>query len=390
MAKRAQPLGAGGRLGIAVAASIPLLVAATTVAVIAKAEGSRGLTAADWVAIRFTVWQAAISAAISVALAIPVARALARRRFPGRGILITLLGAPFLLPVIVAIFGLLAVFGRNGVLNGLIVSLGFDPFSIYGAHGVVLAHVFFNLPLATRLILQGWQGIPSERLRLAATLNMGSAAIARHLELPMLARVVPGALLIIFVICTTSFAVALTLGGGPRATTVELAIYQALRFEFDLSRAAYLAVIQLAITGVAALVALKFTTAPGFGSGFDRGVRRWDAQSPGKRVADFVVIGIAALFLLLPVASVLYEGLPRIAYLPEAVWIATLRSLLVALASTVLVVISALAMAIAATRVGPRGRYIEGAGLLAIAASPLVLGTGLFILLFPVIDPSRL
>ncbi len=390
MVERAQPLGVGGRLGIAVAATIPLLIAATSVAVIATAEGGRGLSAADWAAIRFTVWQAAVSAAISVALAIPVARALARRRFPGRGILITLLGAPFLLPVIVAIFGLLAVFGRNGVLNGLLAYFGFEPLSIYGAHGVVLAHVFFNLPLATRLILQGWQGIPAERLRLAATLNMGSAAIARHLELPMLARVVPGALLIIFVICTTSFAVALTLGGGPRATTVELAIYQALRFEFDLSRAAYLAVIQLAITGVAALVALKFTTAPGFGSGFDRGVRRWDVQSRSKLLLDFTMIGFTALFLLLPVAAVLLEGLPRIVGLPESVWISALRSLLVALASTVLVVVSAVAMAIAATRVGPKGRYIEGAGLLAIAASPLVLGTGLFILIFPLIDPSRL
>ena len=43
---------------------------------------------------------------------------------------------------------------------------------------------------------------------------------------------------VIFVICLTSFAVALTLGGGPRATTIELAIYQAFRFEFDLARAA--------------------------------------------------------------------------------------------------------------------------------------------------------
>ena len=33
----------------------------------------------------------------------------------------------------------------------------------------------------------------------------------------------------IFVICLSSFAVALTLGGGPRATTLELAIYQAMR-----------------------------------------------------------------------------------------------------------------------------------------------------------------
>ncbi|MGI9390408.1 MAG: thiamine/thiamine pyrophosphate ABC transporter permease ThiP, partial [Boseongicola sp.] len=337
MVRRTQPLGTGGRLGIAVAAAVPLLVAATSIAVIAAADGGRGFTAADWTAIRFTIWQAALSAGISVALAVPVARALARRRFPGRGILITLLGAPFLLPVIVAIFGLLAVFGRNGIVNDLLTALGHAPVSIYGAHGVILAHVFFNLPLATRLILQGWQSIPGERLRLAATLGMGPAAIARHLELPMLTRVVPGALLIIFVICTTSFAVALTLGGGPRATTVELAIYQALRFEFDLSRAAFLSVVQLGITGVAAFVALKFATAPRFGPGLDRVVRRWDVQGLGVRLLDLATIVVAALFLLLPVALVLLGGLPRVAGLPESAWISTLRYLAIALASTALI-----------------------------------------------------
>ena len=51
---------------------------------------------------------------VSTLLAIPVARALARRRFPGRGALITLMGAPFLLPAVVAVLGLLAVFGRAG------------------------------------------------------------------------------------------------------------------------------------------------------------------------------------------------------------------------------------------------------------------------------------
>jgi thiamine transport system permease protein len=44
----------------------------------------------------------------------------------------------------------------------------------------------------------------------------------------MLRAVLPGAVLLVFLLCMTSFAVALTLGGGPRATTVELAIYQAL------------------------------------------------------------------------------------------------------------------------------------------------------------------
>lgn len=388
MADRAQPLSFGPMAGVAAAVAIPMLIFVTAGAVFLRAEPGQGLSPADWAAVRFTLWQAFLSSLISCALAIPVARALSRRRFPGRQLLITLLGAPFLLPVIVAVFGLLAIFGREGLVNTTLVGLGFEPVSIFGLHGVVLAHVFFNLPLATRLILQGWQEIPGERFRLAATLGMDSGAVQKHLERPMLIRVLPGAALVIFVICTTSFAVALTLGGGPKATTVELAIYQALRFEFDLSRAAFLSMIQLGITVIAAAVLLRVGLSAGFGAGMDRPARRWDANGFWLRGIDCLTILVAALFLLLPLSAVFWRGLPSILELPASVWEAALRSFLVALASTVIVVVLSLVMAIAAAR--PRGTWIEGAGLLAISASPLVVGTGLFILIFPVARPETL
>ena len=106
--------------------------------------------------------------------------------FAGRGALITLLGAPFLLPVVVAVLGLLAVFGRGGLVNAALAALGLPRLSIYGLHGVVLAHVFFNLPLATRMLLHGWQAIPAERFRLARSLGFGPREVFRHLEAPML------------------------------------------------------------------------------------------------------------------------------------------------------------------------------------------------------------
>ena len=192
MARRAQPLTVGAWAGIGVAVLVVALILVPGAAVLWVAEPGRGLGPADWAALRFTLWQAALSALLSVALAVPVARALARRTFPGRGALITLLGAPFLLPTIVAIFGLVAIFGRSGLVNDALAALGLPRVSIYGPHGVVLAHVFYNLPLATRLILQGWQDIPVERFRLAATLGMNAAAVNRHLEWPMLGKVLPG------------------------------------------------------------------------------------------------------------------------------------------------------------------------------------------------------
>jgi thiamine transport system permease protein len=308
---------------------------------------------------------------------------------PGGAVLILLMGAPFLLPVIVAVLGLLAVFGRAGVVNGALGALGLPPVSIYGLHGVVLAHVFFNLPLAVRMILHGWQGIPGRAFPAGAALGLGPVQVFRHLEVPMLRAVVPGALVAVFLICLTSFAVALTLGGGPRATTVELAIYQALRFEFDLGRAALLAAVQFALCGAVVLAAGALTLPGGFGAGLDRPLQRWDAGGPLARALDTLAIGAAALFLLLPLGLIVARGLPGLADLPGGVWAAAARSLGVALVSTALCMGAALALAIAVTR-SHRGRWLETAGMLPLAASSLVLGTGLFLVIHPLIAPERL
>jgi len=359
-----------------VAAGLVLGLTLGTLAAVAWRAGfALSLGPADLSAIWFTTWQAALSAALSVALAVPVARALARRRFPGRGALVTLLGAPFILPVIVAVIGLIGVFGRGGILNDALALVGVGPVSVYGWHGVVLAHVFFNLPLAVRLILQGWLSIPAERFRLAASLG---APVGRLLEWPMLRAVAPGAFAVIFLICLTSFAVALTLGGGPRATTVELAIYQAVRFEFDLGRAAVLAMVQFGLCAAAALMVRAAGAPDALGAGLDRVVERFES---GGRMRDAVAVALAALFLMAPLAMIVARGAPGLLDLPEGLWGAALRSIAVALSATALTLAMALALAL---RGGALARL---AMLLPLAASSLVMGTGLFVLLYPVVAP---
>lgn len=377
------------RLGPAVAVVIGALVALPIAVVWLHAGSGGAFGQQDWTALRFTVTQAAASAAISVALAVPLARALWRRRFPGRRLLILLMGAPFILPVIVAVFGLLAVFGRSGMMNGLLGLLGVKPVSVYGFWGVVLAHVFFNLPFVTRLVLQGWAAIPVERFRLAASLGMRARAVGRFLERPMLREVLPGAGLAVFLICMTSFAVALTMGGGPKATTIELAIYQAFRFDFDLGRAASLAAVQVVLCMSVAAVTLRFAVQAGFGAGFDRGPFVVEAGSLAQRLSDSVLIVLAALFLILPIGVVVADGLPQVPGLPVAVWAAAGRSVVVAGVATILCLFAALPLALALP--GRRwGRLIETMGMLPMASSSVVFGTGVFLMLRGVVSPAAL
>ena len=370
---------------LSVAGLLAVLILGTALAV-ALNGGAAGLTAGDWAAVRFSLTQAALSALFSSLLAVPVARAIARRRFPGRGGLVTLTGAPFLLPVIVAVLGLLAIFGRAGLVNRGLEVLGLPGMTIYGLHGVVIAHVFLNLPLVVRMLLLGWAAIPAERFRLAASLDFGAGAVFRHLEAPMLRAVLPGAALTVFVICLSSFAVTLMLGGGPRATSVELAIYQALRFDFDPPRAAALSAVQFALCAGAVLLAGLVARPAGFGGGLDRGEA---IPAPGgwHRLADAIVIALAALLLALPIGAVVAGGIGGLADLPGSVMPALLRSVAVALASASLSVTAALVLALAAAR-GQRG--MELAATLPLAASALVIGTGLFLLLRPWLAPEAL
>jgi thiamine transport system permease protein len=392
--------------GVVLAAvGVPILV------VLWHAGGAVAPDAADLAAVRFTLLQAGLSALISVTLAVPVARALARRLFPGRGLLVALFGAPFILPTVVAAGAVVAVFGRTGAVNSALRAAGLPEFPVYGPQGVVLAHVFLNLPLAVRMILQGWADIPPERFRLAESLSFTPRGVFRHLEAPMLRAVVPGAFLAIFLVCLTSFAIALILGGGPRATTVELAIYQAFRFDFDLGRAAMLAAVQMGLSGVVALVALRVAIPAGMGAGSGRVVAVRAPGGPGRAVLDAAVIAAAAGFLLLPLGTVLAAGVPHLAGLPPSVWAAAGRSLVVALAATGVALALSLPMVLGAARMAARqssvgqssvgqssvgqssvgqARGIEAAGMLAMVASPLVTGTGIFLLLRAVADPVAL
>jgi hypothetical protein len=68
----------------------------------------------------------------------------------------------------------LDVWGRNGLVSLDLQALGFDVrLDVFGLQGVLLAHVFFNLPLAARLMLTHLERQPATTFRLADQLGLG-------------------------------------------------------------------------------------------------------------------------------------------------------------------------------------------------------------------------
>src|SRR5690606_22086794 len=230
-----------------------VFVGAATAVLLAHAGGGSGAPLLDAYigrVARFTLMQAALSTLLSVLLAIPVARALARQRtFPGRVWIVRLSVVPLGLPALVAALGVVGIWGRQGVVNDLLRLAGLEsPVSVYGLAGILIAHVFFNLPLAARFMLAALDRIPPEYWLSSANLGMGGGAVFRLIEWPVIRRILPGIAGLVFMLCVASFTVVLTLGGGPAATTIEVAIYQALRFDFDPERAVLLSGLQIAVT----------------------------------------------------------------------------------------------------------------------------------------------
>lgn len=383
-------------LGGGIALALVLALTLGALAVVALRGGEAGsLTIPDNRALVFTLKQASLSAALSVLLAIPLARALARRRFWGRDTLTSLLGAPFLLPVIVAILGVIAVWGRSGWVSDGMQSAGLGQLNVYGLPGVLIAHVFFNLPLAARLILQGFADLPPERWRVAAQLGVEGKALFRLLEWPAIRASAPGAFALVFLVCATSFAVALSLGGGPRATTLELAIYEAASYDFDLGRAALLAGLQFAVCAFAALLAFAVSAPVASSPGALTVIERWDGRSRAARIGDAAIIVTVCLFLGAPMLAIVLRGVAGLNDLGGPVWAAAGRSLFVAAIATALTLALSLGLGALIVALQTRGsqvaaRLADLVGLLPIAASPFVIGIALVIVLLPVADPFAL
>ncbi len=226
-----------------------------------------------------------------------------------------------------------------GLAGSLFHALGWQwDFSPYGLQGILLAHVFFNMPMATRLLLQALESIPGEQRQIAAQLGMRGYAFFRLVEWPWMRRHIPAVAALIFMLCFASFATVLSLGGGPKATTIELAIYQALSFDYDPARAAMLALIQMLCCLALVLLSQRLSKAVAIGVSHVRGWRDPDDRLH-SRLSDGLLIGAALLLLLPPLLAVIVDGINRnmLNVLAQpALWQALSTSLRIAIAAGLL------------------------------------------------------
>ncbi|PWQ98321.1 ABC transporter permease subunit [Leucothrix arctica] len=254
-----------------------------------------------WSILSFSLKQAGLSALLSVVLAWPIARALYYSNWlPFRSSFLSLCLLCFVLPTLVLITGLVVLLGRSGFVTYLLS----DDWNLYGLHGILIAHIYLNMPFAIRVLFQQMTNIPGTSLKLATQLKLSGWQRLRWVEWPALKGSFLRLFSFIAVLCFNSFAVVLALGGGPQATTLEVAVYQALKYDFNIPEALALAWVQFSITGILYIMVSRWGSVNWLSA--DTSARRFTPQvSALTNVCHALLYAVVWIVLLLPLLSLI-------------------------------------------------------------------------------------
>lgn len=199
----------------------------------------------------FTIWQATLSTILTLSLGLPAAFVFARFNFSGKKFLRLLTTLPFILPTVVVAAGFTALLGPRGLLNGWLMNwlhLENPPIAFMNTLGAILvAHVFYNTSVVIRVVGSALVQL-DPRIEEAGNVLGGSPwKVLREITLPLLRPSIVVAALMVFLFDFTSFGVVLLLG-GPKFSTLEVAIYTQTLSMLNLRMAGVLTFIQLVCT----------------------------------------------------------------------------------------------------------------------------------------------
>lgn len=160
-------------------------------------------------------WLAITATLISTVLAYPVAWNIATASPRTRTLLLGFLVLTFVSDYVLRMFGLILVFGRNGLVNQLLLEFGFPrQRMMFNTTGVMIGLVASSLPYSI-LTIAGILG-RIEPSQVAAARLLGAPAWRAFLTvtLPLsMPGVIAGAV-IVFLLCLNSFIIPALLGGG--------------------------------------------------------------------------------------------------------------------------------------------------------------------------------
>lgn len=187
----------------------------------------------------------------------PTAYLLASRRFPGRSLCVTLVELPLVLPPAVAGIGLLAAFGRFGLLGSSLNAAGITiPFT---QTAVTIAVAFVASPLYIRQAIAAFEAIDPDLVAASRTLGAGPTRTFFRVILPLSRGGLAAGEALAFARGLGEFGATIMFAGSLQKVTqtLPLAIYAEFEVNFDVTLAISAL---LVLISAAVLISLKLTS----------------------------------------------------------------------------------------------------------------------------------
>lgn len=210
-------------------------------------------------AIRLTLLTAAIAVPLHLVFGVLAAWLVAKFRFPGRGLLVSLIDVPFAVSPVIAGLLFVLLFGRQGFLGPFLAA--HDVKIIFAVPGIVLATIFVTFPYVTREVLAVLEAQGNEEEEAALTLGAGGWQTFFRVTLPKArAGILTGAIL-----CNAramgEFGAVSVVSGHIRGVTNTLPLHAEILYnEYDLTGAFAVASL-LTLLALVTLAARKFEEA---------------------------------------------------------------------------------------------------------------------------------
>ena len=191
---------------------------------------------------------------------VAVAWWLARRSFPGKALLETVIALPLVVPPVATGLLLLWLLGRRGPFGGLLESIGVDI--VFTPAAVILAMAVMGMPLLVRTARTGFEQGTRRYEQLAETLGVGPWRVFTTVTLPLARRSIFAGALLGFSRALGEFGATIVVAGSipGRTRTLAVGIYTFTETGQE-SRAVALLTISVVIAFAAVLVSNRLSRA---------------------------------------------------------------------------------------------------------------------------------
>jgi molybdate transport system permease protein len=198
-----------------------------------------------------------ISQALILLIGTPAAYLIASRNFRGRAFVVTLVELPLVLPPAVAGIGLLAAFGRLGLLGSKFEALGIS-ISVGTATAVILAVTYVASPFYIRQAIASFEALDHGLLDASRTLGASPARTFFRIALPLASKGLAAGAALSFARGIGEFGATIMFAGSLQGVTqtLSLAIYAQFDIDFDVALAlgALLVIVSAVILFTAKLI----------------------------------------------------------------------------------------------------------------------------------------